>query len=190
LVLGAVAIATLPLCAQWQEVKTNRVPRRPDGKPDLTAPAPKIADGKTPDFSGIWNPIRVPCTPSGVGAAFGCSDVPLGVPIGLFDVTATGSEEGQPGTTSKLPYQPGVEASVQQDLAKDRRGDPTTRCLPISPVRQWADFFPQKIIQAADSMTVLSEYMAQFRQIFLDGRPLSIPTSLASELSLSHHSSG
>jgi hypothetical protein len=172
LVLGAVAFATLPLSAQWQDVKTNRVPRRPDGKPDLTSPAPKIADGKTPDFSGIWNPIRVPCTPSGVGAVFGCSDVPLGVPIGLFDVTATGSEEGQPGTTSNLPYQPGVEASVQQHLAEDRRGDPTTRCLPISPVRQWADFFPQKIIQAVDSVTVLSEYMAQFRQVFLDGRPL------------------
>lgn len=172
LVLKTVAFATLPLCAQWQDVKTNRVPRGPDGKPDLSAPAPKMADGKTPDFSGIWIPIRVPCTPSGVGAIFGCSDVPLGVPIGLFDVTATGSEDGQPGTTSKLPYQAGVEASVQQHLVEDRKGDPTTRCLPISPIRQWADFFPQKIIQTADSVTVLSEYMAQFRQIFLDGRPL------------------
>jgi hypothetical protein len=170
--MGAVAFATLPLWAQWQDVKTNRVPRGSDGKPNLSAPAPKMADGKTPDLSGIWDPIRLPCTPSGIGAIFGCSDVPLGVPIGLFDVTATGSENGQPGTTSKLPYQAGVEASVQQHLVEDRRGDPTTRCLPISPVRQWADFFPQKIIQTADSVTVLSEYMAQFRQIFLDGRPL------------------
>ncbi|HEV3333129.1 MAG TPA: hypothetical protein VG096_19215 [Bryobacteraceae bacterium] len=172
LVLGAIAIATLPLWAQWQDVKTTRVPRGRDGKPDLNGPAPKMADGKTPDLSGIWNPIRVPCTPSGIGAIFGCSDVPLGVPIGLFDVTDTGSKDGQPGDTPKLPYQAGVEASVQQHLAEDRRGDPTTRCLPISPVRQWADFFPQKIIQTADSVTVLSEYMVQFRQIFLDGRPL------------------
>src|SRR5438067_9432543 len=172
LVLGTVALAALPLSAQWQDVKTRRVPRGPNGKVDLTAPAPKMPGGKTPDFSGIWNPIRVPCTPSGIGAVFGCSDVPLGVPIGLFDVTATGSEDGQPGTTSKLPYQAGVEASVQQHLAEDRKGDPTTRCLPISPVRQWADFFPQKIIQTADSVVVMSEYMAQFRQILLDGRPL------------------
>ena len=170
--VGVVALAILPLSAQWLDVKTKRVPRSPDGKPDFTAPTPKMADGSTPDFSGIWNPIRVPCTPSGIGAVFGCSDVPLGVPIGLFDVTATGSQEGQPGTTSKLPYRPGVEASVQQHLIEDRRGDPTTRCLPISPVRQWTDFFPQKIIQTADSLAVLSEYMAQFRQIFLDGRPL------------------
>src|SRR5205823_12934848 len=91
LVVGAVALAILPLSAQWQNVKTKRVPLGPDGKPDLAAPAPKMANGNIPDFSGIWNPIRVPCTPSGVGAVFGCSDVPLGVPIGLFDVTATGS---------------------------------------------------------------------------------------------------
>lgn len=172
LVLGAIAFAAFPLYAQWQDVKTARVPRGRDGKPDLKAPAPKMADGKTPDFSGIWYPIRMPCTLDGIGKIFGCSDVPLGVPIGLFDVTSNGSEDGQEGTTSKLPYKPGVEASVRQHLAEDRRGDPTTRCLPISPVRQWADFFPQKIIQTADSVTVLSEYMAQFRQIFLDGRPL------------------
>ena len=172
LVLGVVAFATFSLSAQWQDVKAPYLPRHPNGTPDLIAPAPKLADGRTPDFSGIWSPIRVPCTPSGIGADFGCSDVPLGVPIGLFDVTANGSKEGQLGTTSKLPYQPGVEASVQQHLVEDRRGDPTTRCLPISPVRQWADFFPQKIIQTADSVTVLSEYMAQFRQIFLDGRTL------------------
>jgi hypothetical protein len=60
---------------------------------------------------------------SGIGAVFGCSDVPLGVPIGLFDVTATESENGQPGTKSKLPYQPGVEDSVQQHLREDRRSD-------------------------------------------------------------------
>lgn len=172
LVVGAVAFATSPLCAQWQDVKTRHVPRDPDGKPNLSAPAPKMADGKTPDFSGIWYPIKMPCTPEGIGRIFGCSDVPLGVPIGLFDVTATGSQDGQEGTTSKLPYRPGVEASVQKHLAEDRGGDPTTRCLPIPPVRQWADFFPQKIIQTADAVTVLSEYMAQFRQIFLDGRSL------------------
>ena len=172
LILGAIAFAMLPLYAQWQDVKTGRVPRGRDGKPNLSAAAPKMADGKTPDFSGVWYPIKMPCTLEGIGKIFGCSDVPLGVPIGLFDVTASGSEDGQEGSTSKLPYKAGVEASVQHHLVEDRRGDPTTRCQPISPVRQWADFFPQKIIQTAESVTVLSEYMAQFRQIFMDGRLL------------------
>lgn len=168
LVVGAM----LPLSAQWTQVTTKRVPLGKNGKPNLTAPAPKMADGKTPDFSGLWNSIKIPCEGSPAGAVFGCSDVPFGVPIGLFDVTATGSEPGQGGVNQPLPYQPGVEASVRLHLAENRKDDPTTRCLPISPVRQWADFFPQKIAQTADAVIVLSEYMAQYRQIFLDGRPL------------------
>jgi hypothetical protein len=172
LIVVVFAFAVFPLSAQWPQVKTKRVPLAQNGKPDLAAPAPKMADGKTPDLSGLWNTIKIPCDLNGVGAVFGCSDVPFGVSIGLFDVTATGSEPGQAGTTQPLPYQPGVEALVRQNLAENRKGDPTTRCLPISPVRQWADFFPQKIAQTGDAVIIMSEYMAQYRQIFLDGRPL------------------
>lgn len=39
--------------AQWHNYPTPGVPRLPDGKPDLFAPAPRTADGK-PDLSGIW----------------------------------------------------------------------------------------------------------------------------------------
>jgi hypothetical protein len=167
----ALALAAIPLEAQWPEVKTKRVPVTRDGKPNLTAPAPKLADGKTPDLSGIWNTIKTPCEASATARIFGCSDIPQGVSIGLFDVTANGAEDGQSGTTSALPYQPWAEALVKQRLADERKDDPTSRCLPISPVRQWADFFPQKIMQNADSVVILSEYMTQYRQIFLDGRP-------------------
>jgi len=89
------ALATVRLEAQWPEVKTKRVPLTRDGKPNLTAPAPKLADGKTPDLSGIWNSIKTPCEASATARIFGCSDIPLGVSIGLFDVTANGSEEGK-----------------------------------------------------------------------------------------------
>jgi hypothetical protein len=47
------AIATLPTPAQWLNYPTPGIPRTRDGKPNLTAPAPKVADGK-PDLSGIW----------------------------------------------------------------------------------------------------------------------------------------
>jgi len=167
----ALTLAAVPFFAQWPQVKTARVPLTRDGKPNLTAPAPKMADGKTPDLSGIWNSIKTPCEGSPAEKAFGCSDVPLGIPVAVMDVTATGSEEGQAGTTVPLPYQPWAEARVKQNLADIRKDDPTTRCLPISPVRQWADFFPQKIFQTGDTVIILSEYMAQYRQIFLDGRP-------------------
>jgi hypothetical protein len=36
--------------AQWLNLPTPGVPRLPDGKVNLTAPAPKTADGR-PDFS-------------------------------------------------------------------------------------------------------------------------------------------
>src|SRR4051794_12406795 len=47
LALGAIA------SAQWLKIPTPGIPRTPDGKPDLGAPAPKKADGR-PDLSGMY----------------------------------------------------------------------------------------------------------------------------------------
>ena len=57
----AFALAALPLPAQWPDVKTKNVPRTRDGKLNLAAPAPKIANGKTPDLSGVWLSAKAPC---------------------------------------------------------------------------------------------------------------------------------
>jgi hypothetical protein len=42
----------------------------------------------------------------------------------------------------------------------------------MSPPRAWANLFLLKIVQTSDTVAILDEYMLQFRQIFLDGRPL------------------
>src|SRR5438034_8375003 len=48
-----VAGLNTPASAQWLNYPDPRTPRTADGKPNLSAPARKLADG-TPDFSGIW----------------------------------------------------------------------------------------------------------------------------------------
>ncbi len=59
-VAASAAIATLvsfilaiPAGAQWLDHKAPGIPRLPDGKPNLAAPAPRTPDGK-PDLSGLW----------------------------------------------------------------------------------------------------------------------------------------
>lgn len=47
-----------PLAAQWLTLATPGIPRTPDGKPDLSAPAPRTSDD-LPDLNGLWRPARV-----------------------------------------------------------------------------------------------------------------------------------
>src|SRR5437870_13747946 len=46
--------------AQWPNYPDSRIPRTKDGKPDLTAPAPRL-NGK-PDISGVWQAERSPAS--------------------------------------------------------------------------------------------------------------------------------
>src|SRR5436309_15216413 len=55
-ILSSVAILVLicaPVYGQWVKVPTGRIPRGPEGKPNLSAPAPRSPDGH-PDLSGVW----------------------------------------------------------------------------------------------------------------------------------------
>jgi hypothetical protein len=39
---------------QWINYPTPDLPRKADGKPDLTRPTPRMSDGK-PNLSGLWH---------------------------------------------------------------------------------------------------------------------------------------
>jgi hypothetical protein len=162
LTAGILVCAGVTLPAQWRDVVTRGVPMTPTGAPNYRAPAPKLADGKTPDLSGIWDAEKRPCDEA--KARLGCLDALFGIPVAVGNI-ATGDKE-------VLPMQPWAEALVKhrrEGLGKD---DPTARCHPLPSPRAWSNFLNQKIIQTPESLTILDEYMAQYRQIFLDGRAL------------------
>jgi hypothetical protein len=132
------------LRGQWLNHPTPGIPRLPDGKPNLNAPAPKTADGK-PSISGLWK------APNGRY---------------LFDLTADMKPE-------EVPFQPWAAALYNQrvdTLAKDR---PTGKCLPHGVPDQIAvPGYPFKIVETPGLVIVLYEEMTHYRQIFTDGRAL------------------
>jgi hypothetical protein len=155
LIAAIVTITTVPTAAQWLNYPTPGIPRLPDGKPNLSAPAPKTADGK-PDLSGMW---EMEHNRDVAPPALGC------MVISREFVNIGSSLSGG------LPYQPSAAQLVKTRQAQPAT-NPVTRCFPIGIVRTSA--FPgfRKIIQVPGLMVILSEYNASYRQIFMDARPL------------------
>ena len=149
---AAVVICTsFAASAQWRNVVT-KVPLTPSGAPDLLAPAPKLADGKTPDLSGIWDAEKRPCDEA--TARLGCIDAQEGLPVAAFNIAS--------GPKEMLPMQPWAEALVKQRRSSASKDDPVARCLPMPSPRGWSNFGLQKIVQTSDSLTILDEYMLQY----------------------------
>ncbi len=140
--LALLCAVSLPLAAQW-EVKTPGVPRLPDGKPNLKAPAPKTADGK-PDLSGIWEPNGIKY---------------------LINIAADLKPED-------IPFKPEAAALYKERVQTFGKDDPDARCLPSGMPRKDAITSPYKIIQLPGEIVFLYESRTTFRQVFTDGRPL------------------
>jgi hypothetical protein len=152
-VLGTPAISF----GQWVHYPTAGVPRKADGTLNLTAPAPRLSDGK-PDFSGIWHTAVInQCVPA-TGLFCGNTEIggsPLALNIG----------KDLPGG---LPYQPWAAELVKQRFSKD---DPHVRCLPDNPPRTWVMPHLTKAVHTPRLLVLLYEVNAMYRQIFIDGRP-------------------
>jgi len=140
--------------AQWLTYPTAGVPRLPNGKPDLAAPAPRTADGK-PDLSGIWQ-LEARCPSEG------CGDYAAGPEFLNFGAKLSGG----------LPYQPWAAELVKQRSADLGRDDPVAFCRPAGALRLLTFPPPRKILQLPGLVVILSERDVTFRQVFTDGRPL------------------
>jgi hypothetical protein len=144
LVLGSVLV--VGALAQWLNYPTAGLPRTPDGKPDLAAPAPKAADGK-PDLSGIWLPADN---------------------THFMDLAA----DLKP---NEVPYQPWAKALAAQRQAAVHKDDPLAQCMPPGVPRvETHGAHPFKIIQMPRELVMLYETSTNdvFREIFTDGRTL------------------
>jgi hypothetical protein len=139
---GIVLLAAAFSSAQWLKHPTKGIPRLPDGRPNLNAPAPKTSDGK-PDISGIWTP-----PPGYVG-----------------DI----ARDLKP---DEVPFQPWAAELYKQRRDTLSKDDPTGWCVPGGVPRSDAVPYPFKIIQTPDMIAILYEAVHSLRQIFMDGRPL------------------
>jgi hypothetical protein len=152
--LGLLVAVVAP--AQWVNYPTPGVPILPNGKPNLSAPAPRTADGH-PDLSGLWGAeVNVPCPPEG------CADLPLNrkfLDIGW-------------GMDGGLPFQPWAAAVHRQRSTDNDKDAPSTRCLPYSVVEMHTTPLYRKIVQIPGLLAILNEHDAFYRQIYIDGRPL------------------
>ncbi len=138
----AVVLAVSPAFSQWIHYPTPGIPRTPDGKPNLSAPAPKTADGKQ-DLSGLWTRVNNPNY--------------------FFDL-ATNAEEA--------PMLPSAAALYKQRLAALQKGHPSERCVGHGPTDYATLGQARRIIQTPQMIAILYESYNHFRQIFLDGRSL------------------
>ena len=141
--------------AQWLTQRTNGIPRTPDGNVDLSAPAPKAADGH-PDLSGLWQPL------AGASGTLGIGETRR--PPYFLDITA----DMKPGD---VPFRPWAEAEYRRRVERQSKDDPAAQCQPtgIPALNTYPQ--PFKILQLPALIVILYENNTDFRQIFMDGRP-------------------
>jgi hypothetical protein len=143
IVLLCVSVAS----AQWLNNPAKGIPRLADGKPNLSAPAPR-----KPDLSGTW---RVPPATLGEGG-----------PPRYATYLAADLPEGQ------VPLKPAARALVRERLDSFSKDIPFSRCLPAGLPMATMFPVPFKIIQNSGLTVILYETQGAYRQIFTDGRTL------------------
>src|SRR5205085_8011216 len=127
---AAVVLASgIVASAQWDPFPMKNVPRLPDGKVDLKAPARRMPDGH-PDLQGFWIPTPLVKFLTNLAADMKPEDIPL---------------------------QPWARALYQQRIDTNGKDHPGVRCLPSGIPEK--DNIPDglKIVQTPDLMIFLHD---------------------------------
>ena len=175
LMLVALVVGSFgPAGAQWFKYPSPGAPRTASGEVDLSAPTPRLPNGK-PEFSGVWMTAESTC-----GRVSGPTSVTR-----LLELVPPSLECSPRGPTMSrkgfnmgvdlpggLPYQPWLAALVQERIANQAKDDPHIRCLPDLFLRAYGLPHYLKFVQTPGLLVMLNEFNGVYRQIFTDGRPL------------------
>jgi hypothetical protein len=161
-VMAVSMAAAQSVIAQWPSYPTPGVPRTPDGKPNLTAPTPRTADGKV-DFSGIWMRAGGGGGRGRAGAPPAPTTTPDGIPLSTFGEVA--------GRGYQLPMQPWAAELKKKRMADNNKDNPDVWCLPIGLMQYHNHPQPRQIVHTKNLMLITYESNYGLRYIYLDGRP-------------------
>jgi hypothetical protein len=153
-----------PSYAQWAHPDAA-TPRNRDGKPNLSAPAPRL-NGK-PDLSGVWEADR-PTAGAAISYLGGNTADPFGLQIDASDVADIHRNVFLGMKREEEPLKPEALAIIAR--RKDQQ-PPQVRCLPVG-VPGIMTMYAFKMIQTPRELVMLGEAQDPPRQIYLDGRGL------------------
>ena len=138
--LGLLVSMAAPASAQWANVPPTPMPLGADGKPNMSAPAPRLPDGK-PDLSGIWNP-----------------------PAGYIRDITRGAKEPVPFQPWAKALYDERAAGVHWKI------EPDANCLPQGVPKVLVAPAPWRIVQTPTIVFFIHEAFNLWWQAFMDGR--------------------
>ena len=157
--------ALVPAHGQWLSHPDPRTPRAKDGKPNLTAPAPRL-QGK-PDLSGLWQAERTP--EREYTRVLGNDYAALQIDLHDINKNVLNVFWGLNPEAEPLSREGAAAYKLHQATPFQY---PHTQCLPDGiPADMFVMTF--KMIQAPREIVMLTEIGSPPRQIYTDGRTLT-----------------
>jgi hypothetical protein len=157
------AVMSSPVAGQWLHHPDPTTPRTKDGQPNLSARAPRAANGR-PDLSGVWA-----AEPSDDAKRRRDDGDPLGADLQFISKYALNIlADFKP---EEEPIRPEAAALLRQRMESYGKDSPTSHCLPGG-VPFSSLIAPFKIVQMPKLIVMLLEDNNPPRQIHTDGRTL------------------
>jgi len=162
--LGLLFVIATSAGAQWHNHRDTTIPRTADGKPNLSAPAPRF-DGK-PDLTGVWQAERTPLEE--LVRALGPMYPQLQVDYN--DVTKHFISVFWGMKPEEEPLRPEGAAALKQHRSSGREFT-AAYCLPNS-LPATISLLAFKMVQAPGQIVLMPGTDDPPRQIYTDGRSL------------------